>query len=140
MSGYQGPDHEYIEWRDSQECTCGHRSISHGSHGPNGPVAVGGGPCGIDRDYRVSPEWVGDPCPCERFTELPEPVQSSRYAVAKNAVETGTAGTLEGSLLDTFTASALVAVYEAMSEKNRALFDTVPLPRLIDFVWKQVRG
>lgn len=66
---------------------------------------------------------------------------STRYTMAKQVVETSSflpAPAFEGLMLDLFTASALVKVYEALGPANQAKFDTVPLPRLLDFVWKQV--
>ena len=62
---------------------------------------------------------------------------SARYEAAKQATETQTAGTIEGALLDTFTASALVAVYEAMSPENQARFDSIPLDKLVAFCFQQ---
>lgn len=64
---------------------------------------------------------------------------STRYKTAKTAVDTKTAQMLEGVLLDTFTASAMVAVYEAMNEDNRAKFDSVPLDKLASFCLQQVK-
>ncbi len=66
---------------------------------------------------------------------------SNRYQMAKRVVETKTflpAPAFEGKILDLFTASALVAVYEALGPANQAKFDSVPLPTLLDFVWKKV--
>ena len=63
---------------------------------------------------------------------------SARYATAKTAVDTKTAQMLEGALLDTFTASAMIAVYEAMNDSNRARFDTVPLDKLASFCLSKV--
>lgn len=51
----------------------------------------------------------------------------------------GQATKVEGYLMDTFTASMLVAVYNALSPKNQDLFDTVPLPALVDFGWKHTK-
>lgn len=65
---------------------------------------------------------------------------SARYAAAKQVRDTQTAGTLEGATLDTFTASALCAVYERLSETAQAKFDSIPLPKLIAFVWKMVKA
>jgi hypothetical protein len=41
--------------------------------------------------------------------------------------------------LDSFTLSALKAVYNAMSEENKAKYDTIHINRLIDFSWKFVK-
>ena len=53
-------------------------------------------------------------------------------------VERHTAAKVEGYLIDATTAAACMAVYRALSPKARARFDEPPLPRLIDFVWKNV--
>ena len=63
---------------------------------------------------------------------------STRYQTAKTVVDTRTAGTLEGQLLDTFTASAIVAAYEGLTDRNRERFDRIPLETLIGIVWKVV--
>jgi hypothetical protein len=43
-------------------------------------------------------------------------------------------------VLDATTAGAITAVREALKDNpNVAKFDRIPLGRLIDFVWKQVR-
>lgn len=56
---------------------------------------------------------------------------SKRYEVAKIVLESKSAGKLEGVLLDTFTASALVRLYDALSADSRAKFDAVPLSKLV---------
>ena len=63
---------------------------------------------------------------------------SARYAAARRITESRQAGRVEGVLVDTFTASALVAVYEAMNETNRARFDSLPLERLAAFCLSKV--
>lgn len=66
---------------------------------------------------------------------------SNRYAMARTVVETQTflkAPAFEGQMLDMFTASALVQVYEALAPANQAKFDSIPLPKLLDFVWARV--
>lgn len=45
---------------------------------------------------------------------------------------------LEGAILDGMTARALVLVFEALSPAAQAKFDSIPLGRLIDFVWSKV--
>lgn len=42
-------------------------------------------------------------------------------------------------ILDGFTASAMLVTYNALSEQNRKRYDAVPLSRLIDFTWKNVK-
>ena len=42
-------------------------------------------------------------------------------------------------MLDSFTASAIVAVHNALNDQQRPKLDTIRLPRLLDFVWKSVK-
>ena len=42
--------------------------------------------------------------------------------------------------MDIQTANMLVTIYNALSEEHRAKFNRIPLMRLIDFGWKQVRA
>lgn len=66
---------------------------------------------------------------------------SKRYIVAKRVLENHTAEMLEGVLLDTQSAAALVTVYEAMSDTNKANFDKVnPLWMLVSFCFQKVVG
>ena len=78
------------------------------------------------------------------------------YEIAKRAIAEGTAQSLrhrEGDqydckadhfeghnrgwiLLDTFTASAIVQIYEAVKPEYQALYMALPLPKLIDLTWK----
>ena len=51
----------------------------------------------------------------------------------------GQATKIEGFLMDTFTASMLVSVYNALSPKNQDRFDSIPLDKLVEFGWKQVQ-
>lgn len=41
-------------------------------------------------------------------------------------------------MLDTFTASAMLAVYNGLRPEMQEKFDKISLPRLIDFTWKHV--
>lgn len=43
------------------------------------------------------------------------------------------------TMLDSFTAGAIMAVYNALNETNRPKLDTIRLPRLLDFVWSHVK-
>lgn len=66
---------------------------------------------------------------------------SKRYEMAQTVVDTKTflkAPAFEGQMLDLFTASAMVQVYEALSPANQSRFDEIPLPRLVDFVLSKV--
>lgn len=59
------------------------------------------------------------------------------------------AAKIDGYLMDAFTASMLVQVYDALDRpgglferkpESREMFDTLPLTRLVDFGWKQVKA
>ncbi len=43
------------------------------------------------------------------------------------------------SCIDSFTAGAIMAVYNAIQPELQARFDVIPLPRLLKFVWENVR-
>ena len=81
------------------------------------------------------------------------------YEIAKQAVEQKTAQSLrhrEGNqydckadmfqghsrkwaLMDIFTASAIVSIYEALKPENQAKYLSLPLGRLIDLTWKLIK-
>lgn len=42
-------------------------------------------------------------------------------------------------ILDSFSASAVVAVYEALSAENKAKANRIPLMRLVDFAFQHVK-
>jgi len=44
----------------------------------------------------------------------------------------------EGSLMDAFTASAIMAVYNALSDDNKKKYESLPLDKLINVTWKLV--
>lgn len=41
-------------------------------------------------------------------------------------------------MLDLFTASAMNAVYNALSEDHKSKFDMIPFQKLVDFTWNNV--
>lgn len=43
------------------------------------------------------------------------------------------------TMLDSFTASVISAVYDALKPDNQAKFNNLPLGKLLDFCWKQVK-
>ncbi len=47
---------------------------------------------------------------------------------------------MEGLLVDLFTASMLVQVYDALNETNREKFVKLSLRRMVDVGWKAARG
>lgn len=42
-------------------------------------------------------------------------------------------------LLDSFTASAVMACYNALNEENRARAERASIPKLVDFAWKHIK-
>ena len=51
-------------------------------------------------------------------------------------VLSGGASKVDGMLLDHFSASALVQIYDALSPENQAKLEAMPLDRAMDIVWK----
>jgi hypothetical protein len=64
---------------------------------------------------------------------------STRADACARIVENHQYEEVEGYLMDVQTARALLAVYGALSPSARVRFDSVPLPRLVDFAWKHVK-
>lgn len=56
-----------------------------------------------------------------------ERIEALRKIVAERQADT-----IEGDLVDLFSASAMVTIYEALSEKNRAKYIALPWS---DFLW-----
>ncbi len=42
-------------------------------------------------------------------------------------------------IVDLFTASAMMTVYNALSEINKPKFDLIPFNKLVDFTWKNIK-
>jgi len=42
-------------------------------------------------------------------------------------------------MLDTFTASAIVKVYDAVNDANKKKLDSLKLPKLVKLVWKVMK-
>lgn len=95
--------------------------------GDTGPVRAG------DVLYKGTPSPTG-------FGEVNEPLLTgARLPVLQQIVERHQAQEIDGMLVDATTASLLLKVHDALSPANRALFDTKPLPALVDFAWSVVR-
>lgn len=106
-----------------QECYSDH---NHDLYTKGSCDMCGGGPSGDGKGV------LPDPMP---------PVEgavSQRYEIAKRVVANRAFGNLEGAVLDLQSANAIVLVYEALSDTNKAKFDSIPLSRLIPFIWKAV--
>ena len=46
---------------------------------------------------------------------------------------------IEGAILDGMTASGLKQLYDALSPENQAKFDSIPIMKLVDFMWSKVK-
>lgn len=46
---------------------------------------------------------------------------------------------VDGQILDAVTANAILAVWKALSEKNRAKYDTFNVKLAAAFAWRQIR-
>lgn len=64
---------------------------------------------------------------------------SARYAAAQRIVANSQHEEVEGVILDLFTASAMVAVHDALSPSAQALFDDIPFEKLATFCISKVR-
>jgi hypothetical protein len=53
--------------------------------------------------------------------------------------ESGCAKRVDGSMLDIVSAGMLVAVHDALNEKNQAHFAGLPLPKAVNLGWKLVK-
>jgi hypothetical protein len=45
---------------------------------------------------------------------------------------------IKGHLVDTFTASAVVQVYDGVNDANKKKMSKLPLPKMVDLVWKVI--
>lgn len=57
----------------------------------------------------------------------------------RHIVEHKSAARIEGLLMDLFTASMLVQVYDALSETNRTKFLALPLRKMVSVGWSCVK-
>lgn len=63
----------------------------------------------------------------------------TRIGKLQEIVANGQAGLIDNYWIDTTTAQMLIAVYNALKPSNQDKFDSIPLPRLVDFGWAHVR-
>ena len=73
----------------------------------------------------------------QAVTEAEE--EGKRITALKKIAKTHTAGKIGGQIVDAYTAGGLVKLYDKLSEKNRPKFERLPLPKLVEFMWKQVK-
>jgi len=66
----------------------------------------------------------------EKVTD-PKIIQSMRDIVAKSQHQK-----LKGVMVDTFTASLVVKIYDALGASKKKSFGSLPLPRMVDVAWK----
>ena len=68
------------------------------------------------------------------------PRRSSRIDTLRRIVQNKQHEKMEGVLVDTFTASHMIAVYDALSPENQAKFDSIPLEKLADLAFRVTSG
>lgn len=56
--------------------------------------------------------------------------------IARRVIDKGGAEKVKGVMLDTFTASAIVQVYDKVNDSNKQKMEKMPLPKLAAAVWK----
>jgi len=98
--------------------------------------------CGIADEFTVEREGEQVCVNCAELIDTVEALPThtgSRIRGLRTIVRDHQAGKIDGYLVDAFTASMLVTVYDALSPANRAKFGDIELLRLVDFGWKQVR-
>jgi len=59
--------------------------------------------------------------------------------VARRIVQNKQHEKYKGMMLDTFTASAIVQVYDAVNDANKKKLDSLKLPKLVKLVWKVMK-
>lgn len=63
----------------------------------------------------------------------------TRIEALRKIVAEHQAATIDGLLVDAFTAGMLVTVYDALSPENQAKFDKPRLDKLVAIGWKAVK-
>jgi len=63
----------------------------------------------------------------------------TRIGKLQTIVANGQAQLIDNFWVDTTTAQMLIAIYNALGPANQDKFDSIPLPRLVDFGWKHVK-
>ena len=65
--------------------------------------------------------------------------EGKRITALRNILKGHTAGKIDGKIVDAFTAAGLVKLYDKLDEKNHPKFERLPLIKLVEFMWKQVK-
>ena len=87
----------------------------------------------VDKNWDAEEESDGS----QAITEVED--EGKRITALKKIAKTHTAGKVDGQIVDAYTAGGLVKLYDKLSEKNRPKFASLSLPKLVDFMWKQVQ-
>lgn len=64
--------------------------------------------------------------------------ENDRMKKLREILKENQAQTIDGFLVDSFTASMLCQIYNALSPSNRLSFSTLPLTKMVDIGWKLV--
>ena len=75
---------------------------------------------------------------CVKNEEITE-AKETPVEVARRIVQNGQHEKYKGMMLDTFTASAIVKVYDAVNDSNKKKLDSLKLPKLVNVVWKLLK-
>lgn len=65
-----------------------------------------------------------------------KPTPEERIAALRRIVERGQYEKIDGSMIDLFSASAAVALYDAISEENRGKYATLTAPKMVHLAFK----
>lgn len=76
----------------------------------------------------------------EHGTQVTNPATPlERISAIRRIVSEGQYAKVDGSMVDLFSASSIVAVYDALNETNRAKFAALPAPRMATVAFRLVR-
>lgn len=89
-------------------------------------------------DKPVLRELVGQLPAAASSVKAPKPVALDRIGQLRQIVESGTMGKVEGQKVDTFSASAMVQIYDKLDEGNRAKYIALPWPQFTRMTWALV--
>lgn len=64
---------------------------------------------------------------------------AARIEAFRQIVATRSYATIDGCTVDLFTASAVVKVYDALNETNRAKFAALNVPRMVSITWQVLK-
>lgn len=103
--------------------------------------------CGGNTSVIYDDRGLGDLGPftilCEEGHEFFVPAEAtarSRIGALRAIVRDHRAARIDGYIVDAFTASMLVTIYDALSPEAREKFGKPDLARLVDFGWRHVQS